>query len=275
MQKGLGEYSQSLLRKGESGMNIQKLIVRYVLPQFEAKGLKYNNNSKNICFFNAGESIAIKFDIINSFGAKFLREKPKELKVSISIKYGSSRLTFRPDAIKNINEPVRCFFKSEADMINAFEELTAKVVNEILPKVEELARYAVASSQEYYELLSIQPKQQAQAFALKHGRDIVYSEDNKLWANRWIQGMLPERSDMRREVFEREINNIISFAAFVGELFIQKENAIWRWVTIPDSLEKKFAVYIPDKEDGYDILKHICLYWNFSADIKGLTPFLD
>lgn len=255
-------------------MNIKKFMETSIVPLYKDLNFKYQRLSPEFRFFSSDDFVHVFYQI----KPIYKRLKPAFWEVSsiISIELSNGRYTFRPDTFKDISAK-HCEYtcSNDDDLETAVHQLTKLILEKILPRLFGLRTAIVTDTPSYHILLAANTFQQARTFAETHQRELVYSKENCDWATQWISDMIPLEYSLRKDFFEDHIEDIVSFAAFCGELIRLHIEGTWKWIEDVDLSEKAYIIYSHgvNEDDGYNILHRVIDYWNFSKDLRGYNIF--
>ena len=262
-------------------MNINSIIKNHIAPQYKQIGYMYNYRGEvEHSFFNNENTVQIVYDFHHR--NLLLRPSVLEFTLRFFVKCGETWVYCSPSKLKCQNARMQDFFVlSSKDFMylrGQIDSATSNILSNVISILESITLNAVVPEQKYYDMLSIEPHEQAKSFAKVHSRKMEFSAENLAWGQSWIQKLLLKGLEDRKQVFQQNVTQLIQFSAFWGEMIRIKENAQWEWVVSPDRQAKRFGiVYSIDNSEvrGYDIIARLIDFWNFSNDFEDNGLFLD
>lgn len=255
-------------------MNIKKFMETSIVPLYNELNFKYQRLSPEFRFFSSDDFAHVYYQIRPIH--KGLRSAFWEVSLIISIGLSNGRYTFRPDTFKDIPAEHCEYICSNADDLEtAVHQLTKLIFEKILPRLWELRTAIVTDTPSYHILLAANTIQHARTFAETHQKELVYSKENCAWATQWFSDIIPLEYSLRKDFFENHIEDIVSFAAFCGELIRLHIEGTWKWIEGRNVSERAYIIYSRgvNEDDGYNILHRVIDYWNFSKDLQGYNIF--
>ena len=164
--------------------------------------------------------------------------------------------------------------ENQEELEETMIEVTELLVSKGIPLLAKIASSTVCFKDDYYKLLAVDTRKQAERFAQKYNREISYSQANKDWAENWLRELKSVPFDEHGILFEEHLGEIVELAAYMGEMILsERTEGIWKWVPIPERPTPKYGIFFPSTEDGYDLFYFIIAFWNFSSVLNNVDLF--
>lgn len=255
-------------------MKIRAFMKKRILPLYKNYGYTYQCLSSGDHRFLDPEGI---IDIYYQINTSIFRKIIKEVTIVLCFQYGNYHMAIPPQLLIDISLSQGYYVcEDDRELETAIFQLTDLVFQVIFPRFRKIHDAIVPMDPIYYEMLSKAPEQQARIFAEKNNIELQYSPKTCDWATHWLKSRIPKEYELRKPKFEQSIEEIISFAAYCGEIVRKATGGKWEWVEL-DSTTKMYAVPFPNPDDeeidGYSSLYVIVNYWNFSQDLKDYSIF--
>lgn len=255
-------------------MNIKKFMKNTIAPMYQKAGYTYSYDLEHSFSNNRGD-VKITYDFLNRFAPLIngIRELRLRFCVGIAMKNCSPENFRLQDEI--LRDEYVLDIEDSENVARQLQIITEHVITKLLPILESMAANEVLVEDQYYEMLSSQTVQQAEAFAKQNARELAFSEENLEWSQRWLRNLLPPNSEDRQEAFQGHLSEIIQFSAFWGELIRRHKNGSWQWVVMPYTTKSIYGVFYPsrygDDLDGYNVIAQIVNFWNFASDLNSVS----
>ena len=258
---------------------MKRKILNNMVHQFAAVGYFFCPLGKNeLCFMNESKTIEIIYDILQRPLLRYTVgpiRRIRELRIKITIKYGEEYMFFYPKNLIDLDtdlDEVVC--KDQEELEETMIEVTELLVSKGIPLLDKIASSTVCFKDDYYKLLAVDTRKQAERFAQKYNREISYSQANKDWAENWLRELKSVPFDEHGILFEKHLGEIVELAAYMGEMILsERSECIWKWVPIPERPTPKYGIFFPSTEDGYDLFYFIIAFWNFSSVLNNVDLF--
>lgn len=249
-------------------MRLKKIFEQTVVPYFQSIQYEYQYLGANhFQFSNKQDSLEVLYRIPPYIS--------NCVETTLHIRYGYqwkslplSQLTCFPETVSNT-----IYFKNQHEFLDASIQLT-EIVLLALDKLDPLVDNLIPRNLAYYELLAQNTHLQAKSFAAEHHLALSYSPTNLKLAVNWLQSHLVHYSECtsKKEIFEANLNCIIPFCAYVGELFCYKENGSWLWGPAPPGQPEQRVYGVAwSSHNGIDPLDSTISYLNFASEVNNYT----
>lgn len=267
-------------------MQIKSIMTSIAVPFLKNYGFSLTlSDSEYYVFENTTYKASIEFDCPSGIPPTLLKEYFESCKQT-----GSSELLPRISTLYSIKYPERRGYQiltsyqlqSHGDFFyNGKDDFKAKLivvleeyVSTIFPYMVDLVNRYIFSTSNMYILLAKDTQEQAHQFAQKYTLSMDTKSVNMVPLESVLVKLRTCDSLNYRQAFDKSLSDIISAAAYLGELLKSYGgNGTWEWFTAPDIItpseifkgETYYRLVINDIP--INPLEAIICFWNYFPDL--------